>query len=269
MTSGQSPIPPFQADCPNWLACLAAEEARADGGRNVADQIEDAGLTWGAYMEGMVGPDGQPAPCVHPAATDVTDGFQKGYATRHDPFVYYPSIVGTAVVGSAARCQAHVRPYGDLTVALPSGDVPNYSFIVPDTCDDGHDAPCADGRAGGLVTADAWLQTNVPAILASPAYQDRGALFITFDEGANSDEGGCCTTGVEAMGFDGGGNVGLLMLSPLGKVGHATDVTYDHNSLLRTVEDGFDIAEHLNNAGSTMEHPMADLFAAKKSCPCP
>ena len=35
------------------------------------------------------------------------------------------------------------------------------------------------------------------------------------------------------------------------------------DALLRTVEDGFGIAEHLNNAGSTKEQPMADLFATR------
>ena len=50
------------------------------------------------------------------------------------------------------------------------------------------------------------------------------------------------------------------MLSPLARAGHATDAYYDHNSLLRTIEDTFGIAEHLNNAASPKVHPMVDLF---------
>ena len=58
----------------------------------------------------------------------------------------------------------------------------------------------------------------------------------------------------------GGGRIGLLMLSPLARAGHATDAFYDHNSLLRTTEDAFGVGEHLNNAGSSKVHPMSDLF---------
>jgi hypothetical protein len=50
------------------------------------------------------------------------------------------------------------------------------------------------------------------------------------------------------------------MLSPLARAGQATDTFYDHNALLRTIEDAFGIGEHLNNAASTKVHPMADLF---------
>ena len=66
------------------------------------------------------------------------------------------------------------------------------------------------------------------------------------------------------MGANGGGRIGLLMLSPLTRPGTTTDTPYDHHSLLRTIEDGFGIAEHLNNAGSSLEQPMADLFNVHK-----
>jgi hypothetical protein len=251
MTTGQVPALPFQSDCQNWAVCYASEKVRADGGRSIADQLEEHGLSWGAYMGSMS------KPCLHPAMTDPVDPYSKGYATRHNPFVYYPPIVD-----NQARCEAHVRPYNDLPPQLAAGSaaVPNYVFITPDTCDDGHDAPCADGRPGGLVSADAWLRANVPLILRSPAYRDRGALFITFDEASNQDISGCCATGVSGIGLDGGGRIGLLMLSPMSRAGHATDTYYSHNSLLRTVEDAFGIGEHLNQAGASKEKAMADLF---------
>jgi hypothetical protein len=52
-----------------------------------------------------------------------------------------------------------------------------------------------------------------------------------------------------------------------------TATPYDHNSLLRTIEDGLglgplttpnvsqDSAGHLNGAGSPLEHAMSTLFA--------
>lgn len=252
MTSGQTPTMPFQSDCQVWSYCYASEKARLDEGRNITDQLTGAGLTWGAYMESMG------TPCKHPALTDGPDPNSKGYATRHNPFAYYPTIVD-----HSAYCAAHVRDYNDLVPLLKSGNedaVPNYVFISPDTCDDGHDAPCADARPGGLHQADLWLQNNLPTILGSAAYHDDGAVFITFDEASNTDEGGCCATGILADGTNGGGRVGLVMLSDKANVNHATDAFYDHNSLLRTVEDAFGISEHLNNAGSDKVRSMADLF---------
>jgi hypothetical protein len=249
MTSGQPPEPQFQADCPDWSLCEGSEKARVDGGRSIADQLTANHVTWGAYMESMK------TPCQHPSASQASDPYQIGYATRHDPFVYYPPIVE-----SSARCDSHVRPWSELARALPQRTLPNYMFITPDTCDDGHDATCANGRPGGLAQADRWLSFVVPHILRSPAYRDHGALFITFDEASTSDTSGCCATGVGSDGSNGGGRVGLLMLSPLARAGHATDTDYDHNSLLRTIEDALGIGEHLNNAASPKVHPMTDLF---------
>src|SRR5437764_5360930 len=124
MTSGQTPTPLFQADCLNWAACESFEKALPDGGRNIADQLEEQGLTWTGSMDSMS------RPCQHPAVTDPVDPYQTGYATRHNPFVYYPPIVE-----NQARCDAHVRPYSELPPLLAgSADaVPNYVFITPDT----------------------------------------------------------------------------------------------------------------------------------------
>jgi hypothetical protein len=70
----------------------------------------------------------------------------------------------------------------------------NFTFITPNVCNDGHDGDgtgaagkgCVDGKPGGLTTADAFLKTWVPKILASAAYKQDGLLIINFDESANS-----------------------------------------------------------------------------------
>jgi phosphatidylinositol-3-phosphatase len=71
-----------------------------------------------------------------------------------------------------------------LTTDLKSeSSTPDFVFITPNLCDDGHDAPCVTGQAGGLVSADAFLQKWIPAIQASAAYQKDGLIAIIFDEG--------------------------------------------------------------------------------------
>jgi hypothetical protein len=67
---------------------------------------------------------------------------------------------------------------------------PNYVFITPNLCSDGHDGSgtgaagttCANGQPGGLTSVDAFLKVWVPKIMASPAYRKDGLLIITFDE---------------------------------------------------------------------------------------
>jgi hypothetical protein len=72
----------------------------------------------------------------------------------------------------------------------PARTTPAFSWISPNLCDDGHDAPCVTGAPGGLAQAGCFLSQRVPKIMATPAYQDCGLIVITFDEG--SDSAACC-----------------------------------------------------------------------------
>jgi hypothetical protein len=62
---------------------------------------------------------------------------------------------------------------GDL---IRAGTTPAFSWISPNLCDDGHDAPCVTGAPGGLAQADAFLAQWVPKIMAAPAYRDGGLI---------------------------------------------------------------------------------------------
>jgi len=261
LVSGQPDQPVTGSDClaVNFWVCVQGQSAFA-GGRNLADQLEEKQLSWKGYMQTM------PSPCFHAPydpASPGPDPYQgnstaepaKDYADRHNPFIYFDDIVG-----NHARCTQHVRPFTELAGDLAADTLPAFSFITPDTCDDGHDAPCADGRPGGLTSADLFLRNNVPALLDYLNAHD-GLLIITFDENGFTDTSfppGCCSGGLGGVlpGF--GGRIGLLALGAGITGGRVVHTQYDHMSLLRTVEDSFGIAEHLNNAA--MASPMTDLF---------
>lgn len=167
------------------------------GVRTLADQLDAAGLRWKGYMEDMGNdPAREPATCGQPALNEldrtqnpqppsaaVPAGDQ--YAARHNPFVYFHSIIDTP------RCAQQVVNLGQLPADLASvATTPNFAFITPNLCHDGHDgdgsgAPgkgCVNGEPGGLRSADEFLRSWVPRILNSPAYQQDGLLIITFDE---------------------------------------------------------------------------------------
>lgn len=207
---------------------------------NIADEIEASGRTWVAYMESM------PGPC---ALADAGDDSSGAYAVRHDPFVYYDDIRD----GANDRCVTHVVPYdaAELQTRLASGNVPDFVWITPNLCDDGHDSCGGDPVAH----TDAWLARNVPPILASPAFQRNGVLFLTWDEGTSDD--GCCGLA------SGGGRVAALVVSPLGRPGYQSSVPYDHYSLLRTIEDGWGLRElgDSNPATRPGTAAMSDFFA--------
>lgn len=257
--SGQSPNPRTQGDCVNYTDFVSTGtgqygQALGQGCEypksvlTIADQLTAAGKTWRGYMEDMG------TPCRHPAigANDVTISPKPGdmYATRHNPFVYFHSLVDSPV------CTQNDVDFSHLATDLASvATTPNLSFITPNVCHDGHDSPCVDGEPGGLVSADRWLSTEVPAILASPAYKADGMLIITFDEATIADASSCCHTPTApnaakpGLSGPGGGRIGTLLLSARVKPGTTDATLYNHYSLLCSMEDMFGLS-HLGFAGA-------------------
>jgi len=267
--SGQAPNPSTQADCVRYVdfeSTGTADHQQALGKgciyppavTTIADQLTAAGKTWKSYAEDMGNSTLQPKTCRHPAigSPDPTVLARKGdqYATRHNPFVYFHSII------DSPACQADVVPLDRLAADLGSTDTtPNLAYVTPNLCNDGHDAPCVDGQPGGLTSADTWLSQWVPRILASPAFAKDGMLVITFDEaelsGPATDASACCNTPpapnsrLPGLTGPGGGRVGALILSRAVKPGSVVDTAYNHYGLLCSMEDAFGLA-HLGFAGA-------------------
>jgi hypothetical protein len=291
MVSGQGPNVQTQSDCQLYTDFIALAGPDADGQfvnplggcvypaatQTVANQLEGAGLTWKGYMEDMAAKaPAEPASCRHPdiGTLDDTQSAEAGdqYATRHNPFVYFHSIIDTP------SCAANDVDLSRLAPDLASAETtPNYAFITPDLCNDGHDEPCADGGPGGMTQANAFLEGLVPQILNSPAYRDRGLLIITFDEaeaeGGEADASACCNEkpgpntpnpGGPSLG-PGGGRVGAVMLSPCIRPGTETEEAYNHYSLLRSVEDNFGLP-HLGFAGQDGLRPFGEDILNQAGC---
>jgi hypothetical protein len=262
LVSGRGSNPSTQSDCQIFSEQVLGQGCVYPASvPTVANQLTAAGLTWKGYMEDMGNnPAREPSTCGHPAigSPDPTQNAEPGdqYAARHNPFVYFHSIIDTA------ECDRNDVPLSRLEADLTAvRTTPNYAFITPNLCNDGHDSPCVDGRAGGLVSADEWLRTWVPKILAAPAYKRDGLLLVTFDEaessGSNADASACCeepqfpdtpNNGGPVPGR-GGGRVGAVALSPFVRPGTVSTTPYNHFSFLRTVEDLFGLA-HLGYAES-------------------
>ncbi|HMK63991.1 MAG TPA: alkaline phosphatase family protein [Acidimicrobiales bacterium] len=296
LISGQPPNKDTQGDCflySNYVGFTAGQENGIQQGQGcvypsvietLPDQLDAAGFTWKGYMEDMGNDparDGGTV-CAHPTLGDsdsavfaeassdsVPDG--DGYATRHDPFVYFESITD-----DTTECDQDVVPLGTTSGAMPAGTpagvtglasdlqsastTPNFSWITPNLCDDGHDYPCTNEPTPGssaVADVDDFLETWVPIIEASPAFEEDGLLEITWDEAEDPhlDTRACCgeqpgpgaitnKKGKPENGLSGpgGGRVGALLISPYVTAGKTVKTKLNHYSSLATIEDIFGLA---------------------------
>jgi phosphatidylinositol-3-phosphatase len=183
--------------------------------------LKNANISWKAYEEGIPG-----------TSCPLSD--QNLYAVRHDPFVYFDDVTNSQS-STSAYCISHVRPFSEFDGDLQANKVASYNFITPDLCDDMHNCSVASG--------DSWLAQNLPKILNSAAYQQGGAIFITWDEGSNGD-----------------GPIGMIVLSPFAKAGYSNSVYYNHGSTLKTVQEIFQVTPMLGDAGNQTD--LSDLFTS-------
>jgi hypothetical protein len=193
---------------------------------HLVTQLEAKGLTWKSYQENISG-------TTCPLAVSGL------YAPKHNPMVYFDDVTSNNSA-SSTRCIQHVRPFTELASDLSAGRAANYNFITPNLCNDMHGA--SGCPADSIATGDTWLANNVPAILASHAYQQGGALFITWDESVGGDV-----------------PVGMIVLSPQGKgSGYSNTIAYSHSSTLRTVQEIFGLTPLLGDAANATN--LSDLF---------
>jgi hypothetical protein len=277
MIGGQAPNALTSNDCPTYTDFPGSAQPDRNGSVagdgciypaqaiNLADQLFSARFSWGAFMEDMGKPEpvaqGETAPanppqnCVRPdvGAADPTQDVRKadpstgyagsGYAVRHNPFAYFHSLLD---LGS---CTQKDVPLDRLDGAL-GGGTPNLTFISPNLCNTGEPTECdADVKDPGPAQADKFLSTWVPKIMASPAYQQDGALFITFGEAAPAVNGA---------------PVGTLVLSKFLTAGSTNAAAFNPYSIFRTVEDLFGL-QHLAAATRTGTTTFApDLLGPQK-----
>jgi len=195
---------------------------------HVAAQLMRAanGADWMSYQEGL---DDQTGGCPIVAA-----GF---YRPRHDPFVFFRDISGSPPSTTTALCVAHHAPLSALATDLASGSIRAYSFITPDLCHDSHGqsfCPASDRARAG----DDWLRATLPPIIDFVNAHD-GVIFILWDEGTVTTE------------------LPFLAVGPHVKRGYASDVRYDHGSLVKSLDEIFRLPIL---PAATSANDFSDLF---------
>ena len=189
------------------------------------------------------------------------------YAAKHNPFVYFKSVQqGRDSNLSLQRTTGFDGPNG-LYVDLGSGDAPNFSFIVPNQCNDEHGrgndtAVCAfdptdNGTQAGLNPAlirrgDASVEKIVTSIHEFPLWKrGHNAIVVVWDE----NDYALVPNIVNKV---------LLIVDTNYGVQHAeSNRFYTHFSLLKTLEAAFRLP-CLNHACDASAEVMSDLFAPSR-----
>lgn len=252
MVSGQAPNADTSASCATYAEFPSSAKPDAAGlvpgdgciypvtALTIGDQVTGSGKVWKAYIDGM-----GTTTCAHPNSGAADDAALPGagseYDTRHNPFIYFHSLLDLG--DCATDDEALAKLSGDLRSA---SSAPTYAFVAPGLCDDSSQTTCPDGEPAGLAGEDAFLKQWVPAILHSPAYRHGGALFITFSvsnpssaaptTGTTGPTGPTGPTG-SAPGPGHPVQGGALVLSPYTAAGRTVPTKYSPYSVLRSVED--------------------------------
>lgn len=200
---------------------------------NVTRYLMAAGKTWKAYEESIPSA-GYTGPTVEP------------YERNHDPFVYFSDVVNSSAL-------MNVVPFTQFATDIANNQLPNFSFITPNSQHDGHTA--------NLSAMDQWLKTSLAPLFASPAFQPggNGLLIITFDESLDAD---CLPLPVcpKLPENGGGGHVAAIVIGPNVLRGKQSATFYQHPSVLKTALLALGIS---GAPGSAQTAPaMLDFFSS-------
>jgi hypothetical protein len=173
------------------------------------------------------------------------------YTAHHQPALYLTRLHGSGydeAITPSKRCRTNTPAMGTTApndtsafdAALSSGDVGRFNLIVPNDCEDGHD-PCRPTN-DGVRQFDNFLRREIPKIQASPAYGSDGTIVVTYDSGTSPKHK----------------QILFMVLGDLVKPGVYGGGPYSHYGLLRTLEDGFGISQHL--AGAATARPISQIW---------
>ncbi len=276
LIGGQGPTVETALNCPNYgdvmpgtISTTGPEQVEGNGcvypaeTQTLAGQLVKKKLKWKAYVEDMAkgAATGLPTSCRHPAL-GTPDPSQvpipgDAYQTYRNPFVYFHSIVDGEECAKAdvdlERLAADLKKEGKKFPAL--------AYIVPNACHEGGEAPCEPEAPTGPAAAEETVKRIVAEIEKSPAYVEGGVIVITSSlarqTGEKPDASACCVaptyinvpepppSEVEAGGVKttgGGGKVGMVLISNFVEPGSVNETFYyNHFSLLRTVEEVFEL----------------------------
>ena len=138
----------------NFGVTVNPNSLQTNTGSHFVRLLENAGLTWKCYEEGIAGNS-----CPVSSTAD--------YDTKYNPFIYFDDIKN-----NQASCVKHIRPYNEFATDLNNNTIANYNFIRPGKCNSMF--RFCTNVGDHVKQGDNWLSQEVPKIMASSAYKNGG-----------------------------------------------------------------------------------------------
>ena len=236
---------------PNYLAMISGSTCKADGSdsqKNFPDDAEHRTvgdfLAWRNYAENYPGKPTDKSPYLG-------DGMK--YGRKHVPFLSFQKIQKAGFENVVSVDTSTGNPFvSDISKFREdprSHPLPQYIFYSPNLDDDGHDPYFKPKK--GLHKASIWLQKFLTTWLAfdektwlpSDEKMNRLLVIVTFDE----------TEG------HGKGNLYTVFLGNMVKP-QEVNKSYDHYSVLRTIEDNFGFEPLHKDSGDGTASVITDVW---------
>ncbi len=201
--------------------------------QHLTGQMNAAGIAWRSYQEDLeyttnatVSKGGS-----HGATNIYNGSTHYSYAVKHNPMQFFTDTQNT-------NCFTLTQFWADLA----ANNIGRYNWITPSEFNEMHShLPLGftyrgthfNGNQAAIAEGDNCLSIIVPKIMASPAYQDHGAIFIWMDETVSTD--------------DTNTTLPFILISPLAKGNaYASHVVYSHSSTLKMMDEIFGLAYQTN-----------------------
>ncbi len=256
-------------------------------GKNVGDLLNAKNVSWGWFQGGFkptAMTNGRSVCGAHHVGLAGDDAVTTSgdYIPHHEPFQYYVQSANphhlpptsVAAIGKADQAN-HQYDMSDFTNALSAGNLPAVSFLKAAAYQDGHAA------YSDPLDEQTFLVNTINALMQSPfwgttaiiiAYDDSDGWYdhvmgpivnqsSTPDDQLNGP--GSCGNGTAApyqgrCGY--GPRLPLLVISPFAKVNYVDHTVTDQSSILRFIEDNWNLGRIGNNSTDAIAGSLLGMF---------
>src|SRR5215472_15385890 len=208
---------------------------------NLMSQLETAGKTWRGYFQSMPYP-GYRGYCYPDKCNGIPDADTQ-YVAKHNGIVNFANMQTAEEFGK-------MFPLSQFSADLAAGTIPNFSYVVPNECNDMHGAPpwCVDSDNTSTVQqsfliaqGDKFVGDLVNQITSSSMWQaGNNAIVITFDEGNKANS-----------------QILTIVVSSHGPRGLQDKTSFNHYSLLASLQETFGLGCLVNSCAANL---MTNLF---------
>jgi phospholipase C len=253
-------------------------------GKNVGDLLNAKGVTWGWFQDGFKPTEVQNGKAVCGSTHNNISGASAGsdYLPHHEPFQYYQQTANlhhlrpTSVANIGRADQAnHQYDVSDFLDALKAGNLPAVSYLKAASYQDGH-----AGYSDPL-DEQTFVVSMVNQIMQS-RFWDSTAIVIAYDDSDgwydhvmgpvmnqsstpsdNLTGPGACGDGKGApyqgrCGY--GPRLPLLVISPYAKVNYVEHTVTDQTSILRFIEDNWNLGRIGNHSMDEAAGSLLGMF---------